>query len=47
MFGFVKATMVFVDCVTSISSNSLKYVSMNNQKCNVRPSIVNINSNEP
>ena len=27
--------------------NSLECVSMNNQKCEVRPEIVNINSNEP
>ena len=26
---------------------ALKYVSMNNRKCKVRPEIININSNEP
>ena len=29
------------------SMNLLEYVSMNNQKCKVRPEIVNANSNEP
>ena len=29
------------------SANSLQCVSMNNQKCKVRPEIVNVNSNEP
>ena len=33
---------------SSLSSvNPLECVSMNNQKCNVRPEIVNINSNDP
>ena len=29
------------------SVNPLKYVSMNNQECKVRPKIVNVNSKEP
>ena len=29
------------------SYNALKCVSMNNQECQVRPEIININSNEP
>ena len=29
------------------SSNSLKYGSMNNQECKIRPEATNINSNEP
>ena len=29
------------------SCNALKYVSVNNQECKVRPEIKNINSNEP
>ena len=33
-------TMPFFCC------NALKYVSMNNQKCKVRPVIININRNE-
>ena len=39
--------MTFVGCGTLISSKPLKCVSMNNQECNVRPAVVNINSNEP
>ena len=50
MFGFVKqilvSTMMFFGCNLS-SINPLECVSMNNQKCKVRPEIVNINSNEP
>ena len=29
------------------SCSTLKWVSINNQKCKVRPEILNINSNEP
>ena len=29
------------------SCNTLKYVSLNNEECKVRPKIMNINSNEP
>ena len=29
------------------SVNPLECISMNNQKCKVRPKIVNVNSNEP
>ena len=29
------------------SFNALKWDSMNNQECKVRPAIININSNEP
>ena len=50
MFGFVKrifvSTMMFFGCNLS-SVNPLECVSMNNQKCKVRPEIVNVNSNEP
>ena len=47
MFGFVKqiSAMMFLGCNLS-SVNSLKYISMNNQKCKIRPEIVNVNSNE-
>ena len=38
--------MLFISCNLS-SVNSLKCVSMNNQECNVRPGIVNVNSKEP
>ena len=37
---------MFFRCNLS-SVNPLEYVSMNNQKCKVRPEIVNVNSNEP
>ena len=37
---------MFFDCSLS-GVNPLEYVSMSNQKCKVRPEIVNVNSNEP
>ena len=50
MFRFVKqifiSAMMFFGCNISVVK-SLKCVSMNNQKCKVRPEIKNINSNEP
>ena len=50
MFRFVKqifiSVIMFFGCSLS-SVNPLEYVSMNNQKCKVRPEIVNVNSNEP
>ena len=39
--------LTFVGCRTLISSNTLKCVSMSNQECKVRPTRVNISSNEP
>ena len=33
--------------MTFFGCNSLKFVSMNNQECKVRPEIISINSNEP
>ena len=30
-----------------LNVNSLKFVSINNQECKVRPEIININSHEP
>ena len=49
MFGFV--TKVFFTELTILSTlsnvNPLKCISMNNQECEVRPEIVNVNSNEP
>ena len=50
MFGFVKlifisATMVFGWYLPG--ANSLKCISMKNQKFKVRPQIVNVNSEEP
>ena len=50
MFEFLKrvfvSAMMFFGCSLS-SVNLLKCVSMKNKKCNVRPEIVNGNSNEP
>ena len=48
IFSFVKK--VFVLGLTVLSSSitgALNCASMNNQKCKVRPKIVNINSNSP
>ena len=50
MFGFIKqiffSTMMLFGCNIS-GVNSLKCISMNNQKWRIRPEIININSNEP
>ena len=50
MFAFVKqifvsAMMIFGCNISSLSS--LKYVSMSNRDCTIRPEIIDINSNEP
>ena len=45
MFRFIKKVLVVA--ISFLSCNALKYVSMNNQECKVRPEIININSNEP
>ena len=54
MFRFVKqkflSAMMFFGCnVPGVNSLDavLKCVSMNNQECQIRPEIININSNEP
>ena len=39
--------LAFVGCGALISSNTLKCVSMSNQECKVRPTRVDISSNEP
>ena len=44
MFWFIKK--VFVVSMSIFGCNALKFVSMNNQDCKVRPEIININSNE-
>ena len=48
MFGFIKrmfiAAMRFVGCGALISSNRLKFISMSNQECKVRPAMVNIHT---
>ena len=48
MFSFVKK--VFFLGLTVLSSSitsALKCISLNNQKCKVRPKIVNVSSNNP
>ena len=42
---FFTALMIF-GC-NRVRVNPLKFVSINNQECKVRPEIININSNEP
>ena len=42
---FVSTMMFFGYNLSSV--NPLECVSMNNQKCKVRPEIINVNSNEP
>ena len=49
MFGFIKqifisATMLFNSL---LGVNSLECISIKNEKCKVRPEIVDINSNNP
>ena len=50
MFGFIKkcffTTMMSFGCNLS-NVDLLRYISMNNQECKVRPQIVNLNSDEP
>ena len=45
MFGFIEK--VFVVAMTFFSWNSLKHISMNNLEYEIRPKIININSDEP
>ena len=49
MFRFIK--QIFISALMYFynlsSANPLECVSMKNQKCRVRPEIVNINSNDP
>ena len=50
MLRFVKrkfiSAMMFFSC-SVLNVNLLKYVSMSNQECKIRPEIVNVNSDEP
>ena len=50
MFGFSKkvlfVAMTFFS-YNSLSVNSLGYISMNNQECEIRTKIIDINNNEP
>ena len=50
MYGFIKK--VFFTAMTCfsfnvLSVNSLECISMKNQECNVRPEIINVNTNNP
>ena len=45
MFGFIKK--VFVVVMTFFSCNSLKCISINNLEYEIRPKIININSDKP
>ena len=48
MLAFVKVFFYRISIFTTLTSvNSLSRISMNNQKCKIRPQIVNVNSNEP
>ena len=50
MFRFIKKTflvgLTILSYVNLLSTNQLSCISMNNQKCKVRPEIINVNSNE-
>ena len=50
MFGFIKKAffvgLTVLLYVNPLSTNQLSCISMNNQKCKVRPEIINVNSNE-
>ena len=50
MFVLIKkmfiSAMTFFSC-NVLNVNSLKCISMNNQKCKIRPEIINLNTNEP
>ena len=49
MLKFIKqifvSTLMFFSSLANV--NPLECVSINNQKCKIRPEIVNVNSNEP
>ena len=49
MLKFIKkifiSTMMLFGSLSNV--NPLKCISMNNQECQVRPEIINVNSNEP
>ena len=44
MFRLIKT--IFFTTVMFLSCNALKCVSVNNQKCKIRPELININSND-
>ena len=39
--------LTVLSSLNPLNATQLKYVSMNNQECKVRPEIVNVNSDEP
>ena len=45
IFGFIKK--IFITAMTFYSCNAMRCVSMKNQECNVRPVIMNIDSDDP
>ena len=47
IFSFVKKVSVLGLTVLSNITNALECISVKNQKCKVRPEIININSNNP
>ena len=51
MFGFVKKAfftgLTILSSVNLLTVTPLKCISMTNQKCKLRPEIVNVNSDEP
>ena len=51
MLGFIKkwlfSAMIIFGYSVLLSVNTLKCVSMNNQECQIRSGIIDINSNEP
>ena len=47
IFSFVKKVFVSGWTISLNITNVLEYISMKNQKCKVRPEIININSNNP
>ena len=50
MFGFIKKVFVVAMTIFNfnpLNVNSLQCVSMNNQKCKIRPEIINVNNNKP
>ena len=51
MFGFIKKVFFtglnILSSVNLLTATPLRWISMNNQECKVRPETVNVNSDEP
>ena len=50
MFRFIKKVFVVAMTVFNsnvLNANSLELLSMNNQECQIRPEIINLDTNEP